>query len=99
MIVRLKRFFTRPIEDFSAGSMTSLHSLITFDDEEKKLRGTITRRDCESEISFEFWTGKDARPGGRKRAADMLTLLRNEIDEFMQDYDNAAAKLEGDKDE
>jgi hypothetical protein len=88
MVIRNKRLFLRPIEDHSAGAMTSMHSLITKDGNE--LRGELHFRDCEHQISFEFWTGDGARPGGRARAANMLSLIRDEIDEFLRDYDEAA---------
>lgn len=92
MIVRNNRFFCRPLEDFEAGAMTSMHTRIT--KRGTKLRGTIYLRDCESEISLEFWAGDGARPGGRKRAAEMLGRIRDEIDAFMLDYDRAAADIE-----
>lgn len=74
--------------------MTSMHTLITKHGD--KLRGTIYLRDCDSEISLEFWAGDGARPGGRQRAANMLGRIRDEIDAFMVDYDRAAAELKND---
>ncbi len=71
--------------------MTSMHTRITKHGD--KLRGEIHLRDCDSQISLEFWAGEGARPGGRKRAADMLERIRAEIDAFMLDYDRAAADL------
>ena len=92
VVIRNNRFFTRPIEDYPAGAMTSMHTLITKDGNE--LRGELHFRDCDSQISFEFWAGDGARPGGRARAANMLSLIRDEIEDFLHDYDQAAADLE-----
>lgn len=92
-VIRNSRFFLRPIEDFPAGAMTSMHTRIIKDGNE--LRGHIHFRDCDSEISFEFWAGDGARPGGRERAANMLGLIQAELDAFMRDYDQAAGDLDG----
>lgn len=91
-VIRNNRFFARPIEDFEAGAMTSMHTRITLHGQ--KLRGEIHLRDCDNQISLEFWAGDGARPGGRKRAADMLERIRDEIDAFMRDYDQAAGELD-----
>lgn len=93
-IVRNSRFFLRPVEDYEAGPMTSVHSLITLDKEANELRGTIYLRDCNRQIRFEFWGGEGAWPGSRERAANMLGQLRGEIDAFMRDYDQAAGELD-----
>jgi hypothetical protein len=72
--------------------MTSLHSVITL--KGNKLRGEIHIRDCENQISLEFWTGDGARPGGRKRCADLIEKLQAELTAFAADYDRAAMDLE-----
>lgn len=90
-LIHNKRFFLRPIEDISAGGMTSVHSVITL--KGKKLRGEIHIRDCNDQISLEFWTGEGARPGGVDRMKNALTLIRDEIDEFIADYERAGEDL------
>lgn len=92
-VIRNSRFFARPVEDYSAGAMTSVHSLITLDKEKNELRGKIYLRDCESEISFDFWAGNGARPGARERARDMIAKLQIELEEFASDFDKATTEL------
>lgn len=91
-MIRNSRFFLRPIEDVSAGGMTSIHSRITL--EEGKLRGELHIRDCESQISLDFWAGEGAKPGGVDRMKNALTQLQDEIDGFIRDYEHAAEKLD-----
>ena len=91
-MIRNSRFFLRPVEDVEAGGMTSVHSQITL--KKGRLRGELHIRDCENQISLEFWTGKGARPGGVLRMTEALTLLREEIDEFITDYETASLELE-----
>jgi hypothetical protein len=92
-VIRNSRFFARPVEDYPAGAMTSVHSLITLDREANELRGRIYLRDCDSEISFEFWAGNGARPGGRERAREMIAKLQTELTEFAADFDRSAMEL------
>lgn len=87
-LIHNKRFFLRPIEDVSAGGMTSVHSRITLDGD--KLRGEFHIRDCDNQISLEFWTGEGAKPGGVDRMKTALTNLRNEIDDFIVAYEDAS---------
>lgn len=91
-VIRNNRFFLRPVEDFLAGAMTSLHSIITLDKNE--LRGRIYLRDCDSEISFDFWAGDGARPGARERAREMIAKLQIELEEFASDFDKATLELQ-----
>jgi len=90
-LIRNRRFFLRPIADVEAGGMTSLHSRITL--KGKKLRGEITIRDCDNQISLEFWAGDGARPGGRERCAVLIEKLQIELDAFAAAYDKAAKDL------
>lgn len=94
-VIRNNRFFTRPIEDHSAGSMTSVHSLITLDKEKNELRGDLYLRDCHEQISFNFWAGNGARPGGRERMQAMIDKLQDELEEFATAFDQAADELDG----
>ena len=71
--------------------MTSVHSVITL--KGKKLRGEFHIRDCENQISLEFWTGEGARPGGRKRMNDAIEKLINELQGFAAQYDQAADEI------
>jgi hypothetical protein len=91
-VIRNTRFFLRPIEDVSAGGMTSIHSRITL--EGNKLRGELHIRDCENQISLDFWSGEGAKPGGLDRMKNALTQLQDEIDGFIRDYEHAAEKLD-----
>ena len=90
-LIHNKRFFLRPVEDVHAGGMTSLHSCIWLDG--KKLRGEIHIRDCDNQISLEYWAGEGAKPGGVDRMKTALTRIRDEIDEFIDDYERAAEDL------
>lgn len=90
-LIRNSRFFLRPIEDISAGGMSSVHSRISL--KGKKLRGEIILRDCNNEISFEFWSGEGAKPGGRKRMRDAVGKLQDELTAFMIDYERAAREI------
>jgi hypothetical protein len=94
-VIRNNRFFARPVEDYPAGAMTSVHSLITLDKNE--LRGKIYLRDCESEISFDFWAGNGARPGGRERMVAVIAKLQLELEEFAADFNRAADELDGEQ--
>lgn len=87
-LIHNKRFFLRPIEDVSAGGMTSVHSRITLNGD--KLRGEIHIRDCENQISLDFWAGEGAKPGGVDRMKTALTSLRDEIDDFIVAYEDAS---------
>ena len=71
--------------------MTSVHSLITL--KGKKLRGEIHIRDCENQISLEFWTGDGARPNGGERMRAVIEKLTTELNAFAADYDRAAREL------
>lgn len=95
-IIRNVRFFARPIEDLTAGPMTSVHSVISLDREANKVRGSLYLRDCDSQISFDFWAGEGAKPGGQQRADVMLGRLRDEIDAFLIDYAKATEELTDD---
>ena len=97
-VIRNERAFLRPVEDYSAGAMTSIHSLITLDKDENKLRGRIYLRDCDSEISFEFWAGNEARPGGRERMQGVIDKLQDELEEFATAFDRAADEIDGETD-
>ena len=90
-MIRNNRFFLRPLADVEAGGQTSLHSRITL--KGKKLRGEIAIRDCENEISLEFWAGEGARPGGRERCADLIEKLQVELAAFAADFDKAHGDL------
>lgn len=90
-MIRNSRFFLRPVEDVRAGGMTSLHSQITLDG--RKLRGEIHIRDCDNQISLEFWTGEDAKPGGVDRMKTVLALIREELDAFEDAYERAGQDL------
>ena len=92
-LIRNVRFFARPIEDLTAGPMTSVHSVISLDRERNQVRGSIHLRDCVSQISFDFWAGDGAKPGGMARADVMLGRLRDEIDAFLVDYETAVMEL------
>ena len=91
-IIRNNRFFLRPLADVDAGGMTSVHSLITLNG--KKLRGELHIRDCENQISLEFWTGDGAKPGGRERMRDAIAGLQGELEAFARDYDRTARELD-----
>lgn len=91
-MIRNNRFFLRPIADVSAGGMSSVHSRISL--KGKKLRGEIILRDCNNQISFEFWTGDGAKPGGRERCAELIEKLQAELTAFAADYDNAARDID-----
>lgn len=90
-LIHNNRFFLRPVEDVNAGGMTSLHSHISLDG--KKLRGEIHIRDCDNQISLEFWTGEGAKPGGVDRMRNVLTRIRDELDEFEDAYERAGQDL------
>lgn len=88
---RNSRFFLRPLEDVNAGGMTSVHSVITL--KGRKLRGEIHIRDCDNQISLDFWTGEGARPGGRARMHGVIEKLINELQGFAAQYDQAADEI------
>jgi hypothetical protein len=90
-LIHNNRFFLRPVEDVHAGGMTSLHSCIWLDG--KKLRGEIHLRDCDNQISLEFWAGEGAKPGGVNRMSDALIQIRDELDDFIDAYERAAEDL------
>lgn len=90
-VIRNNRFFLRPVENYAAGSMTSLHSRITL--KGKKLRGEIHIRDCDNQISLEFWAGDGAEPGGDERMAAVIEKLQLELAAFAADFDRAARDL------
>jgi len=88
---RNNRFFLRPVEDVGAGGMTSLHSRITV--KGRKLRGEIHIRDCENQISLDFWAGEGAKPGGRERMRAMIEKLQTELTAFAADFERAADEI------
>ncbi len=88
---RNNRFFLRPLTDVDAGGMTSVHSCISLNG--KKLRGEIHIRDCDNQISLEFWTGEGARPHGRERMRGVIEKLQTELTAFAADYERAADEI------
>lgn len=91
-LIRNRRFFLRPIEDVEAGGMSSCHSTITI--KGNALRGEIHLRDCDNQISFEFWGGDGARPGSVERVRGVVDKLCTELCEFLDDYETAAEQIE-----
>ena len=51
------------------------------------------QREADTNAAKEFWVGKDARPGGRKRAADMLDKLQRELAGFAADFDRTCTLI------
>ena len=89
-VVYNKRIWTRDVSDLEGGAMSSMHAYVKIKDDQ--LRGEITFRDCDNQISFEHWV--EGNPAHVVKAKKTLYKVRDFLNQYIDEFEKASEDLE-----
>jgi len=90
-VVYNRRVWTRDVEDVGDGVESAMHSMIAVDKAKGEIRSKIVFRDCDGQIHYEFWVTR--RVAHVDKAVKTLLKIHNELIDFMDAFEKAAAEL------